>query len=247
MNMTVPSLSSTSLAERSAEYLHFLESWARTLRSTQLSEIIESAGGPEQVAVLSVDLIVGFCHSGPLASPRVAAILPAVNELFSNAYSAGIRTFALAQDTHVPDADEFTSYPPHCVAGSQESETVPELSELPFFGEFTIIRKNSISSVIAPEFLEWEQAVGRPRSYIIVGDCTDLCVYQAAMALKTRSNSEHLGQRVIVPENCVATYDISVQQATDIGAEPHPGDLLHHVFLHSMASNGVEVIGSITA
>jgi hypothetical protein len=66
------------------------------------------------------------------------------------------------------------------------------------------------------------------------------------MALKTRSQANHLGQRVIVPANCVETYDLPVSTAETINAQPHPGDLLHHVFLHSMAQNGVEVVGELT-
>ncbi len=123
--------------------------------------------------------------------------------------------------------------------------TVPELASLPFADEFTIIEKNSIASVIAPDFARWEEANGPFTTYIVVGDCTDLCVYQAAMALKLRSTANHLGQRVIVPVNCVETYDLPVQQALEIGAQPHDGDLLHHIFLHSMAQNGIEVVASI--
>jgi nicotinamidase-related amidase len=81
--------------------------------------------------------------------------------------------------------------------------------------------------------------------WIVVGDCTDLCVYQAAMALKTRSLANHLGQRVIVPADCVATYDLPVEPALAVGAQPHDGDLLHHVFLHSMSQNGVEIVARI--
>jgi nicotinamidase-related amidase len=123
--------------------------------------------------------------------------------------------------------------------------TAPELASLPFADRFTIIEKNSISSIIEPAFADWEAANGPFATYIVVGDCTDLCVYQAAMALKLRSVAQHLGQRVIVPVDCVETYDIPVETAQQIGAQPHDGDLLHHVFLHSMAQNGVEVVGRI--
>jgi nicotinamidase-related amidase len=241
----VSATAAAALSQRTVAYVDFLESWVAELPDLALDAIIADAGVVDRVAIVSVDLIVGFCHSGPLSSPRVAAVLPAVRELMTRAYEAGITNIVLPQDTHRPDAEEFGSYPPHCVVDTEESVTAPELSSLPFADQFTIVEKNSISSVIDPAFAEWEAQHGPFTTYIVVGDCTDLCVYQAAMALKVRSVANHFGQRVIVPENCVATYDIPVETAARIGAPPHDGDLLHHVFLHSMAQNGIDVVGRI--
>jgi nicotinamidase-related amidase len=244
--MPAPPAASPSLSQRSASYLNFVEDWLTGLPELSINSIIATAGSAERVAIVSVDLIVGFCHSGPLSSPRVAGILPAVRRLFERAHEAGIENVVLTQDTHRPDAEEFGSYPPHCVAGTEESMTAPELASLPFADRFTIVEKNSISSIIEPAFADWEAANGPFAAYVVVGDCTDLCVYQAAMALKLRSVDRHLGQRVIVPVECVETYDLPVETAQQIGARPHDGELLHHVFLHSMAQNGVEVVGRIT-
>lgn len=243
--MTAGSTIAAPLSQRSASYLDYVEGWLAEAPDVSLDAIITAAGSTERVAIVSVDLIVGFCHAGPLSSPRVAGILPAVGRLFERAHQAGIEHIVLAQDTHRPDAEEFGSYPPHCVAGTEESQTAPELTSLPFAHSFTVVEKNSISSIIEPAFLEWEAANGPFSTYVVVGDCTDLCVYQAAMALKLRSVDRHLGQRVIVPVDCVETYDIPVETARRIGAQPHDGDLLHHVFLHSMAQNGVEIVGRI--
>lgn len=233
--------STPPLAERSAPYLDFVERWLAALPEMSLDSIIANAGTPDKVAIVSVDLIVGFCHSGPLSSPRVASILPAVRTLLERADSSGIEHVVLAQDTHRPDAEEFGSYPAHCIVGTDESRTAPELSSLPFSERFTVVEKNSISSVIEPAYLDWEAANGPFSTHIVIGDCTDLCVYQAAMALKVRSIANHFGQRVIVPVDCVETYDLPVETAVGIGSPPHDGDLLHHVFLHSMAQNGVEI------
>lgn len=237
--------SSGRLVERSAAYLDYLDEWLNARPATTVHDIIDASGGPERVAIVSVDLIIGFCHTGPLSSQRVAGILPAVRDLMLRAHDAGVRHIVLTQDTHFPDAEEFASYPPHCVRDTEESRTTPELADLPFAGDFSVIEKNSISSVIEPGFVEWEEQHGPFGAYIIVGDCTDLCVYQAAMALKVRSVARHLGQMVVVPVDCVQTYDMPVQTAREIGAEPHDGDLLHAIFLHSMALNGVDVVARI--
>ena len=235
-----------SLAERSAPFLNYVEEWQSSLPEGSFDEIIATAGGPDQVAIVSVDLIVGFCHSGALSSPRVAALLDPVADLMMRAHAAGITSIVLTQDTHRPDAQEFASYPPHCIAGTEESQTAPELADLPIADSFSIVEKDSIASLTAPGWPEWEAAHGPFHTWIIVGDCTDLCVYQAAMALKLRSLAEHRGERVIVPANCVQTYDLPVDAAKAVGAQPHDGDLLHAVFLHSMALNGVDVVAKVS-
>ncbi|MCO5177436.1 MAG: isochorismatase family protein [Thermomicrobiales bacterium] len=234
------------LADRSAPFLNAVESWLLSLPEGSLEEIIDTAGGPDRVAIVSVDLIVGFCHSGALSSPRVAGLLGPVADLMMAAHDVGITSIVLTQDTHRPDAEEFASYPPHCIAGTEESQTAPELVDLPMADSFAIVEKNSIASLTAPGWPEWEAEHGPFHTWIIVGDCTDLCVYQAAMALKLRSLAEHRGERVIIPENCVQTYDLPVDAAKEIGAQPHDGDLLHAVFLHSMALNGVEVVAKVS-
>jgi nicotinamidase-related amidase len=132
------------------------------------------------------------------------------------------------------------------VAGTAESETIDELSGLPFSNQFTIFPKNTISSDLGTGFDAWLEAHPKVTTFIVVGDCTDICVYQAAMHLRVRANV--LGQRdvrVIVPADCVQTYDLPVETALELGALPHDGDLLHRAFLYHMALNGVEVVAGL--
>ena len=224
-------------------FLTWLTGWEANLKSAQLSEPI--ATEPSQVAMMCVDLVVGFCYEGPLSSPRVARIVPPIVTLFQKAYTSDIQHFVLTQDSHPPDAVEFGAYAPHCVAGTQEAETVPELLALPFADEFTLIPKNSINSAIGTGLDAWLEAHPEVKTFIVVGDCTDLCVYQLAMHLRLRANALGLEQRIVLPVDCVATYDLPVETAQSLGVLPHDGDLLHAVFLYSMALNGVEVVSSV--
>jgi hypothetical protein len=67
------------------------------------------------------------------------------------------------------------------------------------------------------------------------------------MHLRLRANVMGLRDaRVIVPANCVQTYDMPVETAAQFGILPHDGDLLHSVFLYHMALNGVEVVRRLT-
>ena len=73
-----------------------------------------------------------------------------------------------------------------------------------------------------------------------------MCTYQLAMHLRLRANAlQRRGVRVIVPEDCVDTYDLTVDAARSIGALPHDADLLHRIFLYHLALNGVEVVKRI--
>jgi nicotinamidase-related amidase len=225
-------------------FLDWLRQWERSLPSLDLEEIISDAA---HVALISEDLVKGFCHVGPLASERIAGIVPAVVDVFERAHNLGVRHFLLLQDAHDPDAVEFSAYPPHCVADSEGSEMIDELKALPFADLFTVIPKNSISSNVGTDLTSWLDKHPEVTTFIVVGDCTDICVYHGAIYLRVRANI--LGQedaRVIVPTNCVQTYDMPVEVALEVEAMPHDGDLLHRVFLYHMALNGVEVVSSLT-
>lgn len=228
--------------ESARPFLEYVDGWLAGLPRPPLAEL---ASPPEATAVVSVDMINGFCHAGPLASPRVEALIPPIVNLLTRTWGAGVRDVALTQDTHDPEAVEFGAYPPHCVRGTAEAETIPEFKALPFFDRMTVIEKNSISSSLETGLEAWIADRPALRTFLVVGDCTDLCVYQLAMHLRLQANARQLERRVIVPADCVDTYDLPVEAARAIGAVPHDGDLLHRLFLYSMMLNGIEVVGGV--
>jgi nicotinamidase-related amidase len=228
-----------TLAQTSQSFIEFLESWQNDLPRKPLTEIVTN---PEKTAILSMDMINGFCTTGALASPRVQAIVPRLTSLFTSAWEMGVRHIILTQDTHDPDALEFEAYAPHCIRGTAEAETIPEFKALPFFDQMVIFEKNSISSNINTGLNAWIEAHPEVDTWLLVGNCTDICVYQSALFLRLQANELRLQRRVIVASECVNTYDLPVETAKSIGALPHNGGLLHAVFLYHMALNGVEVI-----
>lgn len=224
-------------------FLEWLSDWEAGLPELELKTVITQA---ERVALLSVDLIKGFTTVGPLASPRIAGIVPAVVQLFRHAHELGVRHFLLTQDSHTSEAVEFSAYPPHCLAGSVESETVDEFSALPFADLFVVFPKNTTSSMLGTGLEVWLKDHPEVTTFIVVGDCTDICVYQLALDLRLRANlAGNKEARVIVPADCVQTYDLPVKTALELGGLPHDGDLLHRVFLYHIALNGVEVVARL--
>ncbi len=224
-------------------FLDWLARWQESLPEVNLEAVVSD---PDRVALVSQDMLKGFCNQGPLAGPRSASIVPGVVSLFQRVHDLGGRHFLLLQDTHAPDAVEFSAFPPHCVAGTAESETIDELNDLPFSNLFTVLPKNSISSNVGTGLEAWLEDHPAVTTFIVAGVCTDICVYHVAMFLRVRANV--LGQRearVIVPADCVQTYDMPVETAVELGAFPHDGDLLHSLFLYQMALNGIEVVARL--
>ena len=231
-----------TLTQKAQPYLGYLDTWLASLPNLPLTD---AASSPAKTAIISVDVIEGFCHQGPLSSPRVAGIVEPIAAVFERAWAHGVRNIVLTQDTHEPEAVEFAQFPPHCVRGTEEAQTVARFRALPFFDQMVIIEKNSIHSGLNTGLNDWLAAHPKVDTFIVVGDCTDLCTYQLAMHLRLDANARQLQRRVIVPANTVQTYEMPLETAQEIGAVPHPGDLLHAVFLHHMLLNGIEVVAEI--
>jgi nicotinamidase-related amidase len=236
-------MNAQELIQNSTPFLAWLADWHVRLPQPALGTIVSD---PRRTAILSVDVINGFCHSGPLASPRVKGIIDPIVRLMTAAHALGVRHFIVSQDTHDREAVEFGAYPPHCIRGSDESDSVPEFKALPFWSEAIVMPKNSIDSSLGTGLDPWLDAHPEVNTLIVVGDCTDLCTYQLAMHLRLRANAAQTrGVRVIVPEDCADTYDMPVEAAKQIGAMPHDADLLHQIFLYHMALNGIEIVKRI--
>lgn len=209
-------------------------SWFDTLEDRPLQELLKS---PETCAIFSADMINGFLRKGPLASQRVDAITTPVVSLMQRSWDLGLRDIVLLQDTHEPETPEFVSWPLHAIAGTEESSVITEIAELRFARRITTIEKNSLNPAIGTIFDSWLAEHDYITTAIVVGNCTDLCVYQLAMHLRLRANAHNLSAtRVVVPETCVATFD----------TPDHPGDEFHQIFLYHMSINGIEIVRNLT-
>lgn len=231
----------------SRPFLGWLEEWVGNLQPLDIEEHLESRRvSPNEVGVISADLVEGFCYTGPLSSPRIANIVEPSANLFRRAYDLGVRQFALVQEYHTHDAPEFDQFGPHCIRGTTEANTVEALSSLSFADLFAVIHKNSLHPALDTDLDGWLAERPHLNTFIAVGDCTDLCLYQLVMHLKLGANA--LGRRidVVVPAECVQTYDVSVEIAQSMGIMPHDGDLMHAVFLYHLALNGARVVQSLT-
>ena len=231
-----------SLAEKSTSYLDYIGNWLDGLTVLPIDSAVPE---PDKTAIISVDVINAFLYEGPLSSPRVAAIDEPITQLMTAAWERGVRDILLVQDAHQEDSLEFDVFGSHALKGSHGAETVDIIKDLPFYDRLETIYKDTIFPALNNNFDDWLDKRENLETLIVVGDVTDLCVYHMATYLRFRANAFHKNWRVILPANCVQTWHLSVEDAELIHARPHHGDLLHAIFLHHMAVNGVEVIKEI--
>lgn len=170
-------------------------------------------------------------REGALKSSRVEELIPEITELSKMCDKLEISKLAFA-DCHIEASPEFDAYPTHCVAGTYEGEIVDEIKEI---GGYTLIPKNSANGFLEEEFQKWLKENQQMNIFIITGDCTDICVQQFAITLKTWFNMQNKKVRIIVPVNAVETYDF----------ELHDGDLMNVIALYNMITNGIEVVKAI--
>lgn len=188
----------------------------------------------DRTALIIVDMVVGFVYSGALSSPRVAAIADNIAEL--NKKTKGYKKVFFL-DSHESDSQEFSSFPEHCIKGTEEAELIPELKTEYSDGSDTVyVEKNSTNGFMSKGFQEWlKKYEDEVDNYIITGCVTDICVLQFALSLKAYFNENNKNKRLIVPMNTVETYD----------GGAHDGYLMNLFSLYNMQTSGIEIVEKI--
>lgn len=237
------------------DFLNYVTKNVKESPQLSLDELIQKSGGIENVYLVYVDILKGFCEQGPLASDRVKEMVEPVAELSQQLIDKGLpaENLIFLNDYHVDDAVEFSSFASHCRRNTAESEVVDELK--PYYEKegVQIFRKNATTGMFGVNqdgirFFEWlERVFEKEKStFVVVGDCTDLCIYQNAMGIRLFANEKNVSSvDVVVPISHVRTYDVSVEQAEQLGIYAHNADFLDDVFLYHMKLNGVNVVSTI--
>ena len=198
--------------------------------------------GDGATALVIVDMVNGFLTEGVLSNPRSASVLPECERLLTFAMGYGLPTVAFA-DCHEPDCIEFASFPPHCLRGTSESQIATSLRKIGgdlnpqrnWDNSYYLIEKNSTNGAITPEFQAWLAKNTGIRRIVVCGVCTDICVMQFCLTLKTLCNQANRPMEVIVPRNAVETYD----------APGHEADYCNAAALMLMQQAGITVTDTV--
>lgn len=187
----------------------------------------------EETALIVIDMVNGFAKKGSLYSPRVEALIPNIKDLMVKMIGHDCRVVVFT-DEHYEMSAEFQSFPAHCLKGTEEAEVVDELKV--FAEDYVLIPKDTTNGFITEEFQNWLYEHPQVNNFVIAGCCTDLCIQQFALSLKAYLNLEMESYaEVIVPVNCVDTYDLN----------EHNAELMNLMALYNMKLNGVNIVSEI--
>ena len=153
---------------------------------------------------LVVDMVNGFVKFGAMHDKSIANVIPEQIKLLEK-MKEETDMIAIVKDTHEKECMEFQTYPEHCVKGSGEENLVDELRQ--FEDENALIyEKNSTDVTKVTRFLEDIEKMPHLKEIVVIGCCTDICVLNAAISMRTYFNQENKNIEIIVPKNCVETY-----------------------------------------
>lgn len=179
----------------------------------------------EKTQLYIIDMNNGFSKSGALYSPRINNLIKPIYD-FSMYISKKVHNIIAFTDSHPINCLEFSTYPSHCLENDYESEIIDELKNI---NNLKILPKNSTNGFFALDSLDFSNI----ENIIVVGNCTDICVYQFAVTLKSYFIQNNINKNIIIPMNLIETYD---------APGVHCADLSNIVFINSMIQNGIKVI-----
>ncbi len=188
----------------------------------------------DKSAIVIIDMINGFAKEGILSSSRVGALIPEIEKMLSLA--EGVHKIFIC-DSHSSDSTEFQTYPSHAIEGTDESLIVDELA-IHVDQHTKIIKKNSTNAMMTTQMRNYLLEHPEISNFILVGDCTDICILQCALGLKSYFNEINVTKRIIVPYSLVDTYDLDVTN--------HNAKLMNLFSLYNMKMNGIEIYKEIS-
>ncbi len=162
-----------------------------------------------------VDTQVDFMlPEGKLYVPGAETIIPTLAKLTNWAAQHHVLVVA-STDAHQPGDEEFSQYPPHCLAGTPGQKKIPETSLTPQFTipnrhgaelpdaelyQQIVLEKQKFDVFSNPNTEAFLARLGRPE-IVLYGVVTEICVSAAGRGLLDR------GYRVTVVEDAIRHLD----------------------------------------
>ncbi|XP_062011119.1 nicotinamidase 1 [Rosa rugosa] len=215
--------------------------------------------GDVKTGLVLVDVVNGFCTVG---AGNLAPRQPdkQISEMVKESVSLA-RVFCEKKwpvfgflDSHHPDIPEHP-YPPHCIAGTDESKLVPELQWLESEPNVTLQCKDCIDGFLGSiekdgsnVFVNWVKS-NQIKTILVLGICTDICVLDfvcSTLSARNRRFLEPLEDVIVYSRGC-ATFDLPVDVAKSMkDVVAHPQDLMHHIGLYIAKGRGAKVVSEVS-
>lgn len=214
------------LIRRSSQVLLEIRQELKNVENLKLDNLQGSETG-----IIIIDMINGFAKEGALKSDRIESLIPGIESLVRKGKEKGIKMVAFA-DNHTESSLELKSYPPHCMEGSTESDVVSELKEI---GGYELINKNSTNGFMEDKFIVFLNRNSKIKNFIIVGDCSDICILQFTLSLNAYFNNIDREVNIYLPYQLIDTFDLGDHYAP-----------LYNTFAFKLMKNaGVKLVKNI--
>ena len=179
--------------------------------------------------IIVVDMLEGFTRQGPLASPRINALVKPQAEFLKNLPKKSNIIFL--SDEHWEGDFEFNRMPEHCVKGTDECSVRQELIQAAQGHTIKHLKKDQFSGFINSAS-ELEETLSKMcgennLEVIVIGCVTDCCIEVCVSDLTQREFD------VTVIRELIDTWDMSEEQALEVGltkAHAHPADEINKYF-----------------
>lgn len=157
-------------------------------------------------------MVNGFVNFGALADKNINKITPTIIEMIKDAKKRNFQLVAF-KDCHGKDDEEFKTFPPHCLKGTEESELIPEIKQ--YENQFDyIIGKDTTNGFVTKEFgqiLKKQEF----KNVIVCGCCTDICVLNFVESYLKYIPENKLSTNIYVIENACYTFEGPNHHATE--------------------------------
>lgn len=180
----------------------------------------------DETIIVMIDMINGFCKFGPLSSDFVNQMVPTMSNFLDKAIKQEIPIVSY-RDAHPEDAKEFKFFPPHCVAGTDESNLVDELAR----PELIDVTKNSTNAFLAKNPLDLVNGKAI-KNVLVIGCVTDICVRDFTATFVKHLQQINQDTNVILIENLVDTFHIE---------GIHDRQVEHMLALYQLKNMGVQL------
>lgn len=200
-------------------------------RFKYLENIPLSSFDTDKTVLVIVDVINGFIREGAMADSRIEYIIQGTAKLLEKCIEAGIPAVAFA-DSHCENAEEFSSYPVHCISGSPECELVNELKEKT---GYILAEKNSTNGFFSPVMQKFLSDNPERTDFIVCGDCTDICVMNFCLSLKAYFDQNNIRCSVAVLSDLTETYN----------SDQHDADIMNLAASEFMKNAGIKIAGGV--
>ena len=181
--------------------------------------------------LITIDMINGFTKEGALAAPSIMRVVPRQIELLDEAMRDEKTGMIFIRDSHPVNAEEFKTYPPHCIEGTKETEVIDELKSYERYALEYL--KNSTNLMYAPKFMEHLMKFNNLERIRLMGCLSEVCVENGAIGLKTFLDQLNKDIQVCVHADAIDTFN----------APGHDADAVTTEALKRMEANGIKVLG----